>query len=57
MALSSTEREILQRIVDIPLSGEAIPAIMTLERAFRSIAGRNPMPEDYEEVRKAKENK
>lgn len=52
--LNATEREILQQIVDMPLSSDAIPALMTLERAFCSVAGRAPTASDYAEVRRQK---
>jgi len=51
--LSLIEKELLQAIVDIRTEApDAVPRLMALERAFRSVAGRIPTPADYAELGK-----
>jgi len=40
MGLNATAKEILQELIKLPVAKESIPKIMSLERAFVSVAGR-----------------
>jgi len=52
MGLNATEREILMELIKLPVAKESIPRIMSLERAFVSVAGRKLTQADIDEVKK-----
>jgi len=51
MGLNATEREILQELISLPVATASIPKIMSLERAFISVAGRKLTQADIDLVK------
>lgn len=52
MGLNTTERAILMELISLPVTTASIPKIMSLERAFCSVAGRKLTDADIDEVKR-----
>ena len=51
MGLNATERAILTELIKLPVATASIPKIMSLERAFCSVAGRKLTQADIDLVK------
>ena len=54
MGLNATAQEIIRELISLPVTTASIPKIMSLERAFCSVAGRKVSEADIDEVRRSK---